>query len=180
RYFGFLRTKCGLMSYMHGPSSFLHGRARVCPTGWIGIFGMVWCVASAQSASSLECLQPRWTSAVSTPEWTKRQLALAVWAVCCPARTLDRFKFTSASWLLGCWRSFFCTHGWLNHGDYFDPTARRSCGVHLAARLRRGWNGQPAEWPPDRADVYHHLCRMRCGVVAKFRCYSHRSPVRGT
>src|SRR5947208_8885793 len=180
RCFDFSRTKCGLMSYMHGRSSLSHGRARVCPTGWIGISGMVWCVASAQSASSLECLQRMWTSAVSTPAWTKPQLALAVWAVCYPAHTLDRFKFTSASWLLECWHSFFCTHGWLNHRDYFDPTARRSCGVRLAAHLGRGCNGQPAEWTPDRADVYHHLCRKRGGVVAKFRCYSHRTPVRGT
>ena len=37
-----------------------------------------------------------------TPEWMKRQLVLVVWAVCCPARTLDRFKFTWASWLLEC------------------------------------------------------------------------------
>src|SRR6266550_6294986 len=82
------------------------------------------------------CALPIWTSAASMPEWMKRQLALAVWAVCCPARTLDRFKFTSASWLLGCWRCFFSTHGWLSHGDYFDSAARRSGGVHVAACLR--------------------------------------------
>src|SRR6516165_4960061 len=55
----------------------------------------------------------------------KPQLALAVWAVCCPAHTLDKFKSTWASWLLGCWHSFFSTHGWLSHGDYFDSAAWR-------------------------------------------------------
>src|SRR5213078_1386993 len=141
------------MSCTRGQSSLLHGPARVCPTGWSVISGLVWCAASAQSANSLEYLQPMWTNAASTPEWMRRQLALAVWAVCYPARTLDRFKFTSASWLLGCWRSFFSTHGWLSHGDYFDSAARRSGGVHMAARLGRGYGREAAQWPADRADI---------------------------
>src|SRR5262245_17682139 len=140
---GSSRIRCGSMSCIRGQSSLWRGRVRACPTGWIVISGMVWCAASAQLVNSLEYLQPMWTSAASMPEWTKPQLALAVWAVCCPARTLDRFKFTSAWLLLGCWRSFFSTHGWLSHGDYFDSVARRGGRMHLAA----------AEWPPDRADV---------------------------
>src|SRR5262249_13729015 len=135
--------RCGLMSCMGGRSSLSAGRARVCPTGWIVISGMVWCPASAQSANSLEYLQPVWTSAASTPEQMKRQLALAVWAGCCPARTLDKFKFTSARSLLACWLCFFSTHGWLNHGDYFDSAARGGGRVYVAATKR----------PPDRADV---------------------------
>src|SRR5262249_54119437 len=105
------------------------------------------------SANSLEYLQPMWTSAVSMPEWMKRQLALAVWAVCCPARTLDRFKFTSAWWLLGCWRSFFSTHGWLSHGDYFDSTARRGGRVGMAAGLRRGCAGRAVECSLNCTDL---------------------------
>src|SRR4029077_20859030 len=126
---------------------------RVCPTGWIVTSGMVWCAASAQSGSSLEYLQPMWMSAASMPEWMKRQLALAVWAVCCPARILDRFKFTSASWLLECWRCFFSTHGWLNHGDYFDSAARGSGRVYVAARLGPDYGRQATEWPSDCADL---------------------------
>ena len=65
----------------------------------------------------------------------------------------NRFKFTWASWLLGCWRSFFSTHGWLSHSDYFDSAARRSGGVHMAARFRRGYGGQAAQCSPNCADV---------------------------
>src|SRR4030095_1343831 len=98
----------------------------------------------------------------------KPQLALAVWAVCCPARTLDRFKFTSASSLLGCWRFFFSTHGWLSHGNYFDSAARRSGRVYMATRLRRRYGGQAAEWPPDCADVLYHLFPRGLWAVGEF------------
>ena len=70
------------------------------------------------------------------PESMKRQLALAVWAVCCPARTPDKSKLTSASSPSACWRCFFSTHGWLSHSAYSHSAARRSGGVYVAARRR--------------------------------------------
>src|SRR4030095_4946589 len=100
----------------------------------------------------------------------KRQLVRAVWAVCCPVRTPDRFKFTSASWLLGCWRCFFSTPGWLSHGDYFDSAPR--CGDRVCMA--------PPEWPADCADVQYHLCRMSPGVVAGDRGQSDCTPDSGS
>src|SRR5262249_12740181 len=161
------QTRCGSMSCTRERLSLSPGRARVCPTGWIVIFGTVWCAASARSANCLEYLQRIWTSAALTPEWMKRPSALAVWAVCCPARTLDKFKFILASSLLGCWRCFFCTHGWFSHGDYFDSADRRTGCVYLAPRLRRGCGGQASEWSSDCAHVLCHFCRLGPGVVGE-------------
>src|SRR5207248_1833774 len=97
-----------------------HGQAHVWPTRWIAISGTDWCAASAQLVNSLERLHPVLTSAASTLESMKRRSAPADWAAHCPVRTPDKSKFTLASSGSEWWHCCFCTHGWLDHGDYFD------------------------------------------------------------
>src|SRR5437773_3224591 len=88
------------------------------------MFGTVWCVLSAASASFLESLQPTSASAVLTPELIKRQPAPAVWAASCPDGTRDKSKLISASWQSACSRCCFFTHGWFNQRTHHHSAHR--------------------------------------------------------